>query len=63
MYQNNTGQVLGVATTSIVGIAALPATGGNPILTFAAIAAVVVGGTALLLQVGVGLYRLTLRNK
>lgn len=62
MYQDNAGQVLGAATTSVVGIAVLPATGGNPIFTFAAIAAIVIGGTALLLQIGVGLYRRTLRK-
>ncbi len=57
------GQTLGTATPAVAGIVALPATGGNTIFTIAAYAAIVIGVTALALQLGVGFYRLSARSK
>lgn len=54
--------VLGASTTA-AGIAALPATGGRPLLTYAAIAAIVLGATAVTMQLAVVLYRRSLRSK
>lgn len=60
MYQ---GHTLGTATPAVAGIAVLPATGGNTIFTIAAYTAIVIGVTALVLQLGVGIYRLSARSK
>jgi hypothetical protein len=55
MYQD----VLSAATPTALGVAVLPATGGNTIFTVAAYTAIVIGVSALLLQLAVGVYRLT----
>ncbi|HJQ08413.1 MAG TPA: hypothetical protein VJ836_02935 [Candidatus Saccharimonadales bacterium] len=61
MYQE--GQVLGAAAPLGAGIAALPATGGNPVFTIAAYAAITIGVTAVVLQLVAGIYRFSSRAK
>lgn len=56
MYGQGGGFILG-ATTAGAGVAALPATGVSPILTFAAIAAIVLGSVAVVTQLAVTAYR------
>lgn len=50
------GTVAG-ATTTVAGVAVLPATGETSILRYISIAAIVTGGTLLFMQVAVWLYR------
>lgn len=57
------GHVLGATTTTATGIAALPYTGGHTILTYVTIAAIVLGSVILVLQLGVTLYRFSLRYR
>lgn len=56
-------ETLGSSTTATAGIVTLPATGGNTVFKMAAFSAIVIGVTALLLQLSVGIYRLTARRK
>lgn len=55
MY-GNAGTVAG-ATTTVAGVAALPNTGGNTLLTIVSIAAIAIGVTAIVAQVAVMAYR------
>lgn len=55
MYQSGAGTVLGVSV--------LPATGNIPVLRYAAIAAIVIGVTSLVLQLVVAAYRSSARTK
>ncbi len=56
------GVVLG-GTSTAAGIAVLPNTGSRTILSTIAVVAIVVGVTAVVLQLGVALYRHSLRTK
>ena len=60
MYQN-TG-VLGVSTT-VAGVALLPNTGGRSLLAYGAIAAIIIGITAVVLQIAATLYRRSAASK
>jgi LPXTG-motif cell wall-anchored protein len=51
------GGVVAGASTSAAGIAMLPNTGGNSMLMYLGIAAVVLGAVAVMLQVAVAGYR------
>ncbi len=56
------GVVLG-GTSTAAGIAVLPKTGSHTLISNIAIVAIVVGVTAVVLQLGVALYRRSLRTK
>jgi hypothetical protein len=58
-----TPKVLSAVTPVAGGIAVLPNTGGHTILGYVAITAIVLGTTALVLQLSVTLYRLSLRRR
>lgn len=51
------GGVVGGATSTAAGVAVLPNTGGNPLLTAIAITAIVLGSTAVAVQLAVSGYR------
>lgn len=51
------GGVVGGATSTAAGVAVLPNTGGNTLLMTIAIAAIVLGGVATLVQLAVIGYR------
>lgn len=55
MYQD----ILSATAPVVAGVAVLPNTGSNSIFKFAAYAAITVGVTALVLQLAIGLYRLS----
>lgn len=54
-YQGQIGTVAGISTT-VAGIAVLPATGEVSLLRYTAIAAIVTGATLVLTQIAVWLY-------
>jgi hypothetical protein len=56
MYGQGGGIVGGSATTA-AGVAALPNTGGNSLLTYVAITAIVLGASAVVAQLAVVAYR------
>jgi hypothetical protein len=63
MYQDNTSHIISAASTSAVGVAALPATGGNTMLMIAAYMAIGLGAVVLMLQLGVSVYRSHMRKQ
>lgn len=58
-----TPKVLSAVTPVAGGIAVLPNTGSRTILSYIAIAAIILGATALVMQLSVTLYRLSLRRR
>lgn len=56
MYGQGSGVVGGAASTT-AGVAALPKTGGSPLLMVVSIAAIVLGVTAIVVQLAVMSYR------
>ena len=51
------GGVVGGATSTVAGVAVLPNTGGNTMLTYLAVTAIVLGSVAVLVQLAVIGYR------
>lgn len=58
-----TPKVLSAVTPVAGGIAVLPNTGSHTVLSYIAIAAIILGATALVLQLSVTLYRHSLRRR
>ncbi len=51
------GGVVASATTTAAGVVLLPNTGGNSLLTYVGILAIVLGATATIVQLAVIMYR------
>ncbi len=63
MYDNRDVLALKYPAMAGAGAAVLPTTSGDSIFRYAAIAAIVIGGTALVLQLAAIAYRHSSRNK